>query len=393
VNRTIHTYCRTLLLICIALLQTSCSYIDPRSYDPRAIDTQLTKKAPARKATQFDQALRNLGLMTVIYGTYEISIQSIVVGDETGISRAEATMGEIPQRIAEMTNSALNVIGGNVLFIPYLPNYVNAMQSVGYPSLNKKKTPNVVLTGGITEFDRGLETRGKNTDFGFDSEGVSSAPSMFDNDTINFEYSNAEKSTTATITLDSNLLDFQTFSGISGMQAVNTIRVQKINNEKELGFSLFGPRLGLRGSIQKVEGRHAAVRLLVQLNTLEVIGKLYALPYWRLLPDCQPDLQVIAEKKADFLSWPPLTQAIRIQELLLLHGYEVPISGRFDAATNEALRRFNEKADTTNLEDIYLALYTNVPINNQAMERRKIFDRNLKELLKASRQNNEGEKS
>ena len=36
--------------------------------------------------------------------------------------------------------------------------------------------------------------------------------------------------------------------------------------EGELGFTLFGPTIGLRGSVKKIQGRHAAVRLLVQLQ-------------------------------------------------------------------------------------------------------------------------------
>ena len=47
------------------------------------------------------------------------------------------------------------------------------MQTIGYPNFDKKIIPNVVLTGAITEFDRGLETRGKNTDFGADTKSIS----------------------------------------------------------------------------------------------------------------------------------------------------------------------------------------------------------------------------
>jgi hypothetical protein len=332
----------------------------------------------------FDKALKDLGKMSEIYGTYRILVHSIAVGDDTGISRAERTAGEIPQRISEMTASALNGIGGSVTYIPYLPNYLNSMQTIGYPSFDKKLIPNVVITGAITEFDRGLETRGKNTDFGVDSKRVSNAPDWFDNSTIDLDLSQAQKSSTANITLDFNLIDFESFSGIAGVQAVNSIRVYKTNLEKELGFSLFGPSFGLKGSIQKVHGRHAAVRLLVQFNIIQIIGKLYDLPYWKLIPNAEPDLAVIDVLMEDYESWDPRTRIIKVQEVLFMNGYDISITGQFDKQTFSALKQFSPEFSGVNGHvntNIYLSLYLSIPLSRKSLHRRRLFDRQLTELL------------
>ena len=321
-HRTAH-YLTSLLTLAILFSLSGCSYM--KHIDPHLVASEIPSEPPAPKITEFDQALRDLGKMTQIYDTYSIAIQSIVVGDETGIAIAREAEGEIPQRISEMTNSALNAVGGKVVFIPYIPNYINSMHTIGYPSAGKKILPNVILSGGITEFDRGLETRGKNTDMGFSTKSISGAPTWFDSQTISLDSSLAEKSSVATITLDSNLLDFQTVSGIPGIQAVNTIKVYKTNSEKELSFSLFGPSFGLKGTIQKVQGRHAAVRLLVQLNTIEVIGKLYNLPYWRLLQNFAANDLIVAELRTDFGKWSEITRTIKFQEMLYLHGQNVPV--------------------------------------------------------------------
>jgi hypothetical protein len=385
-HRTAHNL-TSLLTLAILFSLSGCSYM--KYIDPHLIASEIPSEPPAPKITEFDQALRDLGKMTQIYDTYSIAIQSIVVGDETGIALAREAEGEIPQRISEMTNSALNAVGGKVVFIPYIPNYINSMHTIGYPSAGKKILPNVILSGGITEFDRGLEIRGKNTDMGFSTKSISGAPTWFDSQTISLDSSLAEKTSVATITLDSNLLDFQTVSGIPGIQAVNTIKVYKTNSEKELSFSLFGPSFGLKGTIQKVQGRHAAVRLLVQLNTIEVIGKLYNLPYWKLLPNFATNDLIVAELRTDFRKWSEVTRTIKFQEMLYLHGQNVPVSGVFDERTRQALQLFAPAAAGKNIlpdAELFVQLYTSIPITNETVTRRHEFNGKLQALLKQLKQ-------
>ncbi len=192
--------------------------------------------------------------------------------------------GELPQNITEMLKSALNSIGGRVTFIPYDPAYMENSRITGYSKFENKIVPDVAVSGGITEFDRGLETRGKNLNAGVETEPFTNIPDWFPGETIGMEYGQGQKTSTASITVDFNLIDFQTLSGLSRMQTVNTIKVYKGSNEKELGITMFGPTFGIKGSIKKVQGRHAAIRLLSRLSTIQIVGKYLKLPYWRLLP-------------------------------------------------------------------------------------------------------------
>ncbi|HIG41501.1 MAG: hypothetical protein ABGY96_23815 [bacterium] len=356
----------------------SCTYV------PTHVDIELPFDPPLTKNTMFNDALRDLGMMSEIYGTYRIFVHNIAAGDDTGISKAEQTAGEIPQRISEMTASALNGIGGKVTYIPYLPNYLNSMQTIGYPNFENKMIPNVVLTGAITEFDRGLETRGLNADFGLDSKRIDSAPDWFDNKTVDVDASHAQKASTANITLDFNLIDYQSFAGIPGVQAVNSIRVYKTNMERELGFSLFGPSFGLKGSIQKVQGRHAAVRLLVQFNIIQIIGKLYDLPYWNLIPNAGPDKAVLDVLRRDFGSWNKRTQIIKVQEMLFLNDHDIPITGALDRDTVSVLQQLQPRFDPENGQvtvELYLDLYQSIPLTPKSLARRRQFDLNLAALL------------
>ena len=153
---------RNKIKLCFIILPLSMILFACASLDPRKVDVELKRTPPRIKTTSFTEALANLGLMTEIYSTDVLLIQSNSIGDETGTSKS--TGGEIPRDITEMMKSSLNSIGGNVVYIPYDPAFVQNQMVTGYSNFQNKLVPNVVLSGGITEFDRGLVTKGENTD-------------------------------------------------------------------------------------------------------------------------------------------------------------------------------------------------------------------------------------
>ena len=70
------------------------------SVDPKNVDITLEKTGPELKITSYSEALTDLGLMTEIFDTGELKIQSDSVGDNTGT--AGLTGGEIPRDITEI---------------------------------------------------------------------------------------------------------------------------------------------------------------------------------------------------------------------------------------------------------------------------------------------------
>jgi hypothetical protein len=358
-----------LMLFPLLLLLASCA-----SLDPADVDVQLPEAAPQVKITSYSQALRELGLMSEIYGTSQVKIQSNPIGDNTGTSGA--TGGEIPRDITEMIKSSLNSIGGNVTFIPYDPAFIQNQIVTGYSTFDKKLIPDVVISGGITEFDRGLETRGSNTDAGAEAS-FTNAPSWAPSKSVSIDYGDSDKIGLARITLDFNLLDFQTMAGISRMNTVNSMEVSKGMAERELGITLFGPTFGRKGSIKKVQGRHAAVRVLVEASMMQVVGKYLNLPYWKLLgEDTLPDEVVMSALSQEFYSdseWKRITKA---QEWLFLMGYDVDLTGSLDQKTVIALKAF----DPTILPEspalnytTYAALFQAIPIKPETLGRRQLL--------------------
>ena len=342
--------------------------------NPHNVDVELQQSNVEVKITSYTQALRDLGMMSEIYGAAPVKIQSNPIGDNTGTSGT--TGGEIPRDITEILKSTLNTIGGQVTFIPYDPAFIQNQMVTGYSNFDQKLIPDVVISGGITEFDRGLETRGKGTDAGAEAD-FTGMPDWLPSQKVGIDYSDSGKTGLARITLDFNLLDFTTMAGIARMNTVNSLEVHKGLKEKEFGITLFGPTFGMKGSIKKVEGRHAAVRLLVEASMLQMVGKYLVLPYWRVMgEDAQPDQVVMNEVSKQFYSMSEPQRVAKLQEMLFLYGHTLNVTGTLDPQTVSALQQVVPGFDAASKsldEDTYTQVYLSVPIESSTLGRRQLL--------------------
>jgi hypothetical protein len=369
---------KTIILSLFSFLFVSCGHLDPAK-----VDVDIAKTHPVPKVTNYTEALMDLGLMTKIYGTQTLKVQSIPIYDNTGSS--VPTGGEIPKDISEIVKSVLNSIGGNLIYIPYDPSFIQNQMVTGYSNFQKKLIPDVVVSGGITEFDRGLETREKNTDASsrFTYEGLPDYLPELENEVpypskeLHFRFGKTGKVGLARITLDFNLLDFQSMSGIPRMNTVNTIEVQKAMGGKELGISIFAQAFGRKGKIKKVQGRHAAIRLLVELSMIQIIGRQLVLPYWNLLgDDTLPDTVVLDSARAFYQSLDQSQKIAFTQQQLFLHGYDITIDGVSNKNTVAALRDFFQTKRPPLAPDIdnFMKIWSSIPITSETLQRRRLVD-------------------
>ncbi len=339
------------VLICFGLLVIfSCAGLNPR-----VVRVDLEDTIPERQETMFYDTLNILGEMTEIYNSKPLKIQITKVIDDTGSSLA--TRAEIPHEITEMLKSSLSAIGGRVTRITYNPNYLANWISLGLiDSTENILLPDVIITGGITEFNRGLETKGKNFD-------LSAEETLYERP-IGFDFSTEGKSSIASIASDFNLIDFRTQAGLPKMHAVNSIEVHKAVSEREFAFTILGPTFGFKGTLKKIQGRHEAVRLLVQVSVIQIVGRYLKLPYWKLLPNAKPDPVVIEALKTDYYRMDYSQRIAAIQQLLMLNGYIVGLSGILDTQTNVAIQNFDNRYDPERgiNENLFLNLYFSVPV-------------------------------
>lgn len=330
--------------------------------NPQNVEVDLNETLPEAKVTVYQKAIDQLGLMGTVYGDAPLVVMPQEIMDDTGTSGA--TGAEIPRNITEMVKSTLNNIGGRVSYIPYEPIIESNLVAMGKSENGNKIRPHVMLSGGITEFDRGLVTTTDSSQIGIN----------FDKGGYGVELSDSDKSSLASVTLDFNLINIETFAGIPRMQAINGIKLHKATKDDSIGFTIHSATFGASGNIKKIQGRHAAVRLLVQLSMIQIIGRYQNLPYWRLIPGAAPDEVVIDRVLGHYYALTKPEQITQVQKLLYIHGFNVTPNGELDNATQNALQEFAHKQhlSSSNLDQkLYLALYENIPISAATRQRRE----------------------
>ncbi len=314
---------------------------------------EIDLQSPFEDTTRYTNALKKLGKMITAYEGDPVKIQSKFIVNAT------SSQNELPQDISRMLITAINKIGDNVIYVPYDPQYIlNEAQTGAQIS---RILPDIVISGAITEYDKNVIERkkGLNIDLAF-GEGKGDTDVGFSQD---YSKSNTK------ISLDLQLLNYSTMTMFPGIQTQNSIIIYKNSKNREFGFSIFGNGLGLNGSINVNQGKHEALRLLVEFSILELIGKYYNIPYWKLLPHGKVDKEVLYKERVKFrkiLKNKKVAIAL-IQRMLYLHGYKLNVNGIYDQNTFLALKKYIKdykvKLKTPGInEDTYISLYLTLPI-------------------------------
>lgn len=356
---------RALLLCVPMLLGTGCS--TPKllemssAEDVQQLDLKLSRaiSEPKPLAGEYTSALVRLGSLMEIYKgakSKPIYIQTRAVGDATGLSAA-LIGAELPSDITEMVRSAINNIGEPVVYTPFHPEYVLAHAQQG---VNMNVTvPDILVTGAITQFDRSVASTGKARDLGFlfgagkgETTGTATQKSS---------------STISKLGLDFNVVDFKTQTMVPRVQAVNLMSVINENNEGAIDFSIIGNGIGISSSARQMQGRHQAVRTLVEISMIQLIGRYASMPYWRILPDAAVDEVVLDRLRRAFAEQTPHDRVVWIQNTLKDFGERVEETGEMDEITERAVlrvfNRLNLQEPTRIVDaDVFVTLFINVPL-------------------------------
>jgi hypothetical protein len=284
---------------------------------------------PQAMTTRYTSALEHFGRMLEVYRANSKSplyVQSRGISDATGLSHPMAG-AELPTDITEMVRSAVNRIGDKVVYVPFHPEYVMGHAQQG--AHLQLTTPTVLITGAITEFDRALASAGRGADIGL----------LFGKGKGETDTSAQRKaiSTVSRLSVDFNLVDFQTQTMVPRMQAINSMRVMNQTYEDAFDFAIYGNGFGLTSNTRYLQGRHNAIRLLVDLSVVQLLGRYFSLPYWRCLPNAQPDATVLQRVARNYLANDRPTQVKWLQETLRDYGYTLAATGVLDERTVSAV--------------------------------------------------------
>jgi len=296
--------------------------------------------AVEEKMNKYTDALENLNELMEVYRESGINLAIMPVENKT------AAIGKLPNDITIMVKSAINEIGDKVHVFQYSDQVLNDVKKL------------YLVEGAITEFDTTNKTkRGFNAGLHggggrgeYDGDGSSDADDSISNMTIDF-----------------NLIDAATGAYVPKVHTSNSIKIIKKSASNDFGFSILGSGFGLSASASKSQGVHSAIRLLVDLSMVELIGKFREYPYWVAVSGGKVNQRLLRRMKRNFSRFPEESKAIYITHLLSL--IDPSIKGqqpKLDAKTQNALLNYKKKyglmpIDTSLTPELYIHLLEYAP--------------------------------
>jgi hypothetical protein len=219
--------------------------------------------APIRNLTSFSEALRCMDQLFVAHGKNGFVITSTGIPDSTG----KLSLG-----VRDMLITAISRMSINSQAFRYIDYESGGNDSVTalrarFENQTKIDAPQVYIRGSISQVDQAVET-GK--------EGVGITTGFLD--------IGAERDRNVSlVTLELHLGDFMTTSLIPGIDANNTIAVVRSGSGVDAGAQIKKVGISFNFSSDKSEGSGQAVRTLIELGAIELLGKWTRVPYWTCL--------------------------------------------------------------------------------------------------------------
>lgn len=273
--------------------------------DPPVLHMKETGTVGVRQ-TEHDDLLYKFGKMLKAYtgrtSSNPIYLQISPVTNDT------AGVGQLPTNITRMVTTALDKIGTPIVNVIHDPVY-QEQEIQMRKGIKLQVQPEYTISGAITEFDKDLASTGtsQNVDLSIPL-GKSSADTSVDK---------RNDSQESRMTIDFSTREYITQNS-TGSHTTNTITIAKESKSSGWAFSIFGTGIGISGNISKSQGIHAAIRALVEVSILQLLGHEFRVPYWRLMPDGKPDKRLVQRIQDDIQEGGPEAAA---DNILSAYGY------------------------------------------------------------------------
>jgi hypothetical protein len=289
-----------------------------------AYDVVQPRTAVVRNIGNFDEALRCMDDMFIVQGKQDIYITTAGIPDATGLIAAGTKEMFITavSRMSEKSNA--------FHFVDYDPTQTDVQILSELVGLHKEfVAPNYYVRGAITQLDSNVLQSSAGA--GVSIPGLDAA--------IN------GNQVVSVVSVDMNMGKLITRQIIPGISASNSIAVVQSGKGADVGGLIGKAGLSLSVSLDKSEGFHQAVRDLIELSTIEVLGKLTRVPYWECLSieSTNPNFRTEARGWFDTMGEPERARFVNMA--LGRAGY---LPGQSDAAgpeLSDAVARYQAEND------------------------------------------------
>ena len=327
---------------------------------------------PEENISIYDNALKDFGKMLAGYNVPTTRIMNKPIENLTGSKN-------LPSDLSRMLSSTMGKIGKRILFIEYSPRFLEQEFRLG--TNIDRILPDILIVGGITEYDKSLIVK--------DSSGASEGEYK---DFSAVAEVDAE-SKISRLAIDMNITDYKSLISLQ-CNVTNKMKIFKSKSGFNFGFFFMANGINITSNFSRSQGKEASLRRLIELSTLQTLGKYFEVPYWKTIPGASKDKDMLENLKEKFIAQPTPVQIRYIKEYLYLNMYD-NINRENDEinqlemnAINHARKQFKTKSDV----DLYLALWENIPIEKSRKRADKLEAERL-EKERIERERSERERS
>ena len=317
----------TVAAACAALFCAGCATTDLRSQTMKEVQPlQLGPSAPPyRTITGFSDALRCMDHLMISYGVRDWPVLVEDLTDHTKKINAGtkdmliSAMSDLGKRSRAIRLVTFGSDSGNLANF-----HANAESKRPYESL-----PLYDIRGSVSQLDEGLFKKQIEGGITLGPVGIGAAKS-------------ADASVLA---IDLTVISAQDYAVIPGVTSRNSVIIYKegagVDGEAE--YKKLGLNFGM--TLTRAEGRAQALRTLVELSVVELVGRLTHTPYWSCLGADAQSPQVTTEiadwyyamaTSGELTAW--------MQRQLMVRGlYRGELDGRPSAAFDAAVTRYRQE--------------------------------------------------
>ncbi len=347
-RRSTHTPGRTLRRIAAPLLAATalgaCSTVAVKSDAERRAETirKGPEAAPFQSITSFSPALRCMDNMLIDYGVRDLSMLVEDILDQTKKVNAGTrdmlitAMSEMTRRSRAVRVVAFGKDSGNLISFLDAAQRQSAYQTI----------PQFDIKGSVTQWDENVVRTQKDAGLGFQPF-------------INFGVSG--DAAASILGLDLSMLTTDDMSVLPGVTSRNAVTIFKQGKglDGDAAYKKFGISFSM--TFTQAEGQTQALRGLVELAAIELIGKLTKVPYWKCL-GADPKGEEIKLEMSDWYyamaTTPGNLVAYFQNQLRVRRFYDGPVDGNFNPAIDEAIATLRERLGMTREPAIEQGLFT-----------------------------------
>ena len=281
---------------------------------------------PQRSITGFSHALRCMDTLLLDYGVRDITMLTEEITDETKKLNAGtrdmliSSVSDMSRRSRAVRLVAFGKDTANV--ISYL---ASAQSAAAYQAI-----PLYDIKGSVSQFDENLVKNQKDLGIGF-------APFI--------NIGAAKDAGSSMLALDLSVLTTSDMAVLAGVTSRNSVMILKQGSgiDGDAAYHKFGINYSM--NLAKAEGQTQALRGLVELAAVELIGKLTKTPYWTCLGVTDPKKN--DETRLEMFDWYHAMASTRIELIAYFQNqlrrrafYDGPIDGEFNPAIDEAIANY-----------------------------------------------------